>query len=649
MPLPQEEVVPVWEEIPSEPLSAWGGTWSPAPKRRMGTVWPALLVGCALWFASFALWLVVDLDRDGASAWSELRDGTNPAVGDSDGDGLADGWETRSGLNAQRLDSDFDTIPDNLEIEQRSNPAVHDSDGDGLYDGGESGTQDCDRDGFAAILESDDDADGRQDSLEGIGDRCSSDGDGDGVLDGFEGRSSCVRNKDCDADGLDDGAEVKSIFDPLRPDTFGSGVQDGVSEAFRKAGQTPTKDADQDGIADGWENTDGLIVWGSLRPLAGQKDLLIEYLRVEGSDSARFSFLDFTAAYQAVATAFLLEQDIHVSWVETRIRTGPDVDPPLIPSSTEPYYANLLARGTYSSNPYVTTVVLNPQHDQSETSHSGVAPLRGLLAAVDYGQFVVVDFEAPSGARVTLSPFFEEIVRGNRLDLIQEQGFDDGFVASDGKIVLASTQDDAALTWQPSWFRTAPLVVFGSGESVQLKQVGARVGTDFLASTILHELGHTLGLCHTHIPECTLGYSAADRANQASSTMSYDAPGSTLHFLASEWKQVLAYLACPPQAPLIALANGAAASTIRTLKYDNSDRSSLESRKCNVFTPLAREFQPNSPAQTLYRLDGVFETPLQATKSFAVTLVAFLLVSAASIGLAIGVHRKARNRQQSDP
>ena len=604
--------------------------WSPARGAAVGAV-ALLIVSAAM--------LALDQDRDGASTWRELRAGTSAWDGDSDGDGLEDGWELGAGLDALAADSEGDGLADAAELRGGSDPLRPDSDDDGLADRDEAALPDCDGDGLPAAAEGDGDDDGRLDALEAAADRCVRDADGDGVADGAEGRGDCVHATDCDADGVPDGNETDG-FDPLDPDSFGSGVSDGVSYAFQQSGQRPGADGDGDGIPDGWEDAEGLIAWGDLRPRVGERDLLVEFLRVQGPDSGRprYAAESFAPAYEAVAAALRAERGLHLRWVETVVGIEEEVDPPLVPELEEPYYADVLARGAHSENPYVTTVVLNPQHDQSQVAHSGIAPIRGMLAAVDYGTQVRVDFDSEEGRRISLTPAIESLIRGGRQDLLSELGFRGGYTDG-GDIGLESTETGALILWKPSWFRTAPRIVDGN-ETLQLRFDGVTVFQGSLAGTILHELGHTLGLCHAHEPECSAAFTAEDRARQAESTMSYDAPSNRLHFLDSEWTTVLEYVSCPPDAPVTLVAQGAGTQAVFEAKYGyaNQDLEDLGLRSCNDFQELAREFEPNVPAAATYvaptRYLDPADDPDGPALFVAALVVALLLAAGAAVAAA---------------
>lgn len=582
-----------------------------------------------------ALAAAVDMDLDGDPTFQELRSGTRPWDADTDGDRLHDGWERQAGLDPRSVDGDGDGLRDDLELRLGADPTSADSDGDGLDDGAEATLPDCDGDGAGSIAEGDGDADGRLDSLEDEGDRCVADADADGVRDGAEGNAACVHDKDCDKDGLEDGNETDG-FDALDPDSFGSGVADSVSYAFQESGQPPGADADDDGIPDGWEGDDGLIAWGDLRPQVGQRDLLVEFLRVQGPDSglARYSGVSFAQAYTYVADALRAERGLHMRWTETVVTIAAESDPQLIPQLEDPYYANVLAKGRHSGNPYVTTVVMNPQHDQSQLLHAGVAPIRGMLAAIDYGAHVEVSFSSASGnVTARMQPIVESMIRGGRQDLLGEMGFRGGYTTAQD-MGLEAISSGNRLIWTPSWFKSNMRLVAGT-TSIPLSFTGVTVFHGSLAGTIMHELGHTLGLCHSHDTDCNAKFSAYDRAHQADSIMSYDNPGNTLHYLDSEWTTVLQYVSCPPDAPVTLVAQGAPMQQVLEAKYGyaNKDVLSVDLRTCNDLTPVQRMFQPGVPPATTYQQPSDMLDPPAGAGGIWLT-AGFLVLAAGAVAAA---------------
>lgn len=483
--------------------------------------------------------LALDLDGDDRSNWQELQDGTAGLRADTDRDGLSDGDEARLGLDPLRDDMD-----------------------------------------------------------------------GDGVRDGFERALQCVRATDCDQDALPDGAEIGG-YDSLDPDSFDVGLADGVVAAFEAAGQPASPDRDMDGIPDGWEDTDGLIAWGPFTPVADRTDLLVEFLRVEGPQSGRFA-LDFDPAYDAVADLFA-SRDIHLQWIETVVDTASEHRPDFLTVDEAGYYDAVLAEGRASTNPFVTTIILNPQQTQADLAGDilGAAFLRSMIATVDYGAHTVVSFgEAGAqgltlnGETIELTPALEShVVAAPREQLrairfasegIVDLGFD-----ADGTTWIVTRQADMdddgrrehfTWTWQRDWFRQAPNITWQErpGDYLQLRIDDVEVQMDDLASTIAHELGHTLGLCHAHEADCYLEFHPDDIRIEAidGTTMSYTAPPGTMHFLDSEWRQVRDYLQCPPQAPVAFVAAGADDADLLYAKYLASFEQQLDLRACGDADPV---------------------------------------------------------------
>lgn len=484
-----------------------------------------------------------------------------------------------------------------------------DFDGDGRTNGQEL------RDGTLG-LQRDSDRDGLDDGAEfqlGLDPR-DADMDRDGVLDGSEGALQCVRATDCDLDGLGDGEETDG-FDPLDPDSYNVGLNDGVVAAFAKAGQPASPDLDNDGIPDGWEAQDGLISWGGFAPQPNRTDLLVEFLRVEGPDSGRFN-LDFDPAYEAVAQMFAAE-GIALSWLETVVSLDEEHRPDFLTEDELGYYDTVLGQGRASTNPFVTTIVLNPQQTQEDLAGDilGAAFLRSMIATVDYGAHTVVTFSEDhsnqitfTGQTMTLRPVLESHIVGARIEQVRQLRFSDEGVTSmgvrpNGDLFLRTKDSGNEFDWQwtPDWFDTAPNITLRSDPSVylQLRIDDADLQTAELASTIAHELGHTLGLCHAHEMECYQEFDAAD-INQAavdSTTMSYSAPQTTLHFLASEWAQVNEYLQCPPQEPVVITAADGTDADLLDAKYTRSFEEAVDLRSCGDAEPVPADLpEPTEPA-----------------------------------------------------
>lgn len=525
-----------------------------------------------------------DTDDDGLADGEEVRRRTDPLEPDSDGDGLDDGDEVLHGTETHLSDSDGDGLEDGTEVSSGLDPKHEDTDRDGLPDAAEAAleTTDCNADGLHAGAESDDDSDGLPDADEPEAHRCEPDVDGDGVLDGHERSPACIVLPDCDGDGLPDGFERNTTFDPLKADTFGVRLHDGVVYAFEQAGQPPSSDGDGDAIPDAWEGTAGLVDWGPFTPSPGQRDLLVEFVHVAGPLSGRMPAVNLTGAYALVDAFFEREGGVSFQWIETRVELTHEVRPPLIPSSEVAYYADVLARARYSANPYVTTVVMNPLHDQSEVAHVGLAPIRSMLATVDYGASTWFQFRA-DGSPVELTPFYESLILANRQELLESWGWEGGAVLSDGRYALVG--DDYAVIWRAPWFVTNPILVTDAGDQVNFTFHGIVMNEAGLAHTIAHELGHTLGLCHTELLACAAELHLSELADRRASTMHSGSDRTSLFFLGSEWERVAHFLACPPDETLARLAAGENRTELIAAKY----RVTLENltdaggRRCGTF------------------------------------------------------------------
>lgn len=617
---------------------------------------PGLAFGLSLFLLVQAAGYLVeqraDLDEDGLSTATERGLGTRDRDSDTDDDGLADGWERGRGLDPLSNDTDLDSLDDGLEVSILSNVTNGDTDGDTILDGDEDPRRlpnsDCDGDGAASLRTPDDDADGRPDRQEPIDQRCAADVDGDGVVDGHEGNPTCIDRPDCDDDGLGDGAEEGrrapeergNAFDPLNPDTFGTHLPDGVSFAFSVQGQAPGVDEDLDGIPDPWEESIGLIDWGPFDPKKGQRDLLVEFVRVVGPHSGRYLNLGLDPAYSAVRDAFAQQQFV-LNYVETLVRLAQEPSPALLPTRTATYYQEILDAAQFSRNPYVLTVVLNPQHNQSEIVHSGIAPIRGMLAAVDVSQFVEVDWRDAEGnySIRRISPFLESVIQGGRLDPNRTVG---GRHLDGTFYILLSGRE---IRWDPFWLNSPRILhvhpVTGQARWVNLLESRRDLLELELAHTIMHEMGHTLGLCHTHDGDCAALLPLAERHRAAESTMSYTSPEQSLAFLPSEWERARGYLVCPPPEPIRRLAQGSAPEAILEAKYaytlENITKANIRSCQDLQPIPLTLFYEESAPAYTpppeLAPPPPPATSPLGQRYDDSVTLLGILI---AAIGCLVG-------------
>lgn len=588
----------------------------------------AALAAAGVLVAASLLWLVVDLDGDGVIPAVEFGQ-SDPFSADTDGDGLTDGFERRADTDARLRDTDGDELPDGVEVARRADPRIVDSDGDELWDGDEP-DEDCDGDGVPAIADGDDDNDGLRDGAE-PDTRCDPDADDDGVLDGHEGAFRCIVKPDCDDDGLGDAFEAGTHYDPLDPDTFDVGLADAIVYAFEEQGHPPSGDEDGDGIPDAWEDTDGVLDWGPFDPSPGTPDLLVEYVRVLGPDSDDHEDdLRFEAAYDAVSQMFATEGGIALQWTQTDVQLSTEVRPGFLGPGDQAHFLDVLAASDHGTNPFVSSIVLNPQQTQEDLAGDilGAAFLRSMIATVDYGAHTGITFvEADSdgltlnGGDLLLRPVLESHIVGARPEQIgllafNSEGVVDLGEGEDDEVWMITRQcdgfdcDEFLWEWEREWFATAPNITIldGSDRWLQLRATQADVFEGGLAGTIAHELGHTLGLCHAHNLTCAERFSPADFLRRDTSTMSYNAPLGTLHFLPSEWAQVHDYLACPPESPVRLVADDAPASDVLDAKYGAPFDEAIAVRACGEYQAFASDLTPGEGVRT-HTQDAALQDP----------------------------------------
>lgn len=175
-----------------------------------------------------------DSDGDGLTDGEETAGTANSAFGsrptdpndpDSDGDGLSDGEEVSGSRNIA-----FDSAP--------SNPNNADTDRGGVRDGDE-------------VARGTDPNDKADDS--GPADGGADDPDGDGLTNAEEAEAGTIPVvADSDADGLEDGEEVKEHdTDPTNPDTDAGGVSDGDEVDRGTDPNDPSDDQPGDGGGNG--------------------------------------------------------------------------------------------------------------------------------------------------------------------------------------------------------------------------------------------------------------------------------------------------------------------------------------------------------------------------------------------------------------
>jgi hypothetical protein len=171
-----------------------------------------------------------------------------------DGDSIPDGKEFMGETSPFAGDTDDDGLPDGAELRLGADPLVADTDNDGLTDGEEDtyGT---------SPTSADTDQDGLLDTAEVTThdtDPLSVDSDSDGVRDGREidiGSDPTVR--DTDRDGLDDGLELELGTDVVQPDTDGDSLTDGT-EYWDYHTDPLAVDSDRDTLSDANEINRGL-------------------------------------------------------------------------------------------------------------------------------------------------------------------------------------------------------------------------------------------------------------------------------------------------------------------------------------------------------------------------------------------------------
>lgn len=565
----------------------------------------------------------IDFDGDGWVLGEEVRYGGGFLDGDRDDDGLSDGWEGKHGINPRLSDTDRDGLPDGTEVAIGANPTNFDTDNDGRPDGSED-VEDCDGDGSGGLLDSDNDDDKLGDKADGA--PCNPDQDSDSILDGREQNRACITLADCDFDGLLDGDEIGG-FEALKADSFGIGIPDGVTFVFAEAGQEASADLDQDAIPDAWENGDGLISWGPFSPRAGTPDILVEFLRVTGPDSGTYA-LDFSPSYNQVESLFAA-RNIDFQWIETSVPLASEPFLSFLEPADQAEFLEILAKGAMSDNPYVTTIIMNPQQVQENFGEIlGAAHLRSMLAVIDYGTHVEIDLEGIS-TTATFSPTVESHIRTNNRDYLTAIGADD-FGIENGEYWFSVNGPDGYIArWEPHWFSQGMSIQFNGGKSDTVLPVATTIDYGSLASTLAHEVGHTLGLCHAHVQSCFQNFTSSDIPLRDQSTMSYNAPSNTMRFLDSEWSAVRTFLTCPPETPLTLLANGASTADILQDKYRFSGD---VLRLCGEFVSREIDMEPED-GYTVAAFPSPSKEPRGGTIWFALYILAGATATVASVVL----------------
>lgn len=194
--------------------------------------------------------LSADTDGDGLTDGDEVNIyGSDPLLLDSDGDGMSDTQEAALGTALNNPDTDGDGLQDPWEVSNSFNPLS--------AEGNDGADADIDGDGLSNL----------QEQTHG-GDPRNADTDGDGLSDSAELLlGTCLFLADTDRDGLSDALENSISTNPLQPDTDGDGMNDGWEYQHRIVGFKPAVnnatdinpnndigvDLDGDGLTNGQE------------------------------------------------------------------------------------------------------------------------------------------------------------------------------------------------------------------------------------------------------------------------------------------------------------------------------------------------------------------------------------------------------------
>lgn len=190
-------------------------------------------------------------DHDGISTFEELSSSTDPFDSDTDADGLDDDRELELASDPTVADTDGDGVRDGPEVAAGTDPVVADTDGDGLDDNRELS---LDTNPVVADTDSDGLGDGDEAAVHGT-DPVDRDTDDDGLHDRAEVavHGTNPTQADTDSDGLDDAVEAnEASTSPTESDTDGDGLSDGT-EAHELTTDPTSVDTDGDGLDDGAE------------------------------------------------------------------------------------------------------------------------------------------------------------------------------------------------------------------------------------------------------------------------------------------------------------------------------------------------------------------------------------------------------------
>lgn len=515
-----------------------------------------VIVPCAL--AAF-IQPFLDYDGDGLANWQEFWNRTNLLEADSDSDGLSDRREMAVGTNPWRADSDGDGYSDSFEIEWGLSPTRDDTDMDGLSDFAEpvhcARLTDCDGDGIwdsqeapQCIQAPDCDSDGLPDGLEPSVCLLLPDCDSDGILDGLE-LGGCIQQPDCDSDRAPDGLELQMGLLISVADSYGNGWLDAASVRWGD----PNSDADEDGIPDSWESPGSAFPWGEWRPRPGQRDLLVEFIVLQPPAMQAAGGVDYSAVYRFVSNAFS-EEGVVMHSVETLV-AAPRA--PLWKASADELagYAES-TRGV--TNPFVYEVVLSPGYLDRPENVGGWARVSRQWAEVDTGRFLSLDFQLGERSE-KLDGAIADWVLNNREDRLSG-AFSSWSTVGNGILIAGRPSGRIHSLEYNDWWWGGATACLRAGETDCGYQV-ARIhleDADRLAEIVLHEIGHSLGLCHAHEADCRASWPSYAQMEYRQSPMSYERAGESarLSYLPIEWDTVMDAIRCPSQLQVARLVLG---------------------------------------------------------------------------------------------
>lgn len=486
---------------------------------------------------------ILDVDGDHLSTYQELKHGTKIFAADSDGDGLVDGEEFWWG----------------------GNPLEPDTDGDGRLDGDEAaagGGVDRHHDerfpGCPTHLTCVDPcADDLDCDLDGIPDEQERedgsmpnhpDEDQDGVNDTEEAAPHCRQLPDCDRDGVDDGDEIAHGLDPLNKTTH-DGIRDDAFLAF-PGNLLEFVDSDLDGIPDNLERNND---WGPFNPVVGQKDIMLSYTHFvfEGQSEHRKTWL---TAYETE-----LEQQMAGLvnlWGAAGYELQYHFETQILPNDPSILKGEIFDLQELNQNPYVYTAQTNPFGTGSPHPAAGLGGSEIHSLIINGNAFEGVKI---NGRFVDQTPIYDLAYREFLTE--ESEHYDeravwltDAMVDWDTGNATATVQDNGHNNF---WGPVPPgnRVSFNAYELTYIHDLTTGTMYDQLEmfsplltgnpnnwATLMHELGHSMGLCHPHEESCTGYMTESERLHAAEySTMSYGWNRSAHpngHFTQPEWDRI---------------------------------------------------------------------------------------------------------------